>query len=631
MREPGHVGFVVELVGPLGAGRDADNDLVLADRQVSRRHLRFEPGPAGVELRDLASTHGTLINGARAEAKRLADGDVVQIGGVVIVFRTGAPPTPRPDDSIWRTASLIAEPASHATGTTARRLRLLYDAGRLIGALAEPEGALERLLDLTVEVLDCSRAVIAIGRRIARSRGGGEVAIDPAILAQVVARREAVLVRAGSARFAMAAPLDAGSRVLGVLYVDDHERTTPFVADDLDFLGALARLAAAALVQGEAHRRALGLAEAVAGAPAPLIGDSEAMQKLRAQIARCATADATVVIHGETGTGKELVAAHLHAASKRADRPFVAVNCAAIPESLIETELFGHAKGAFTGATAARRGRFACADGGTLFLDEVGELSAAAQAKLLRVLESGELQPVGADETIAVDVRTIAASHRDLLREVAAGRFREDLYYRLDVLALEVPPLRARGDDVLKLADHFRAEAAARLGRPVTAITAAATAALRSYGWPGNVRQLRNELERAVLLAEGAAVDTGDLRLRGTPEPPAATLAEDRARLDRASWELVHRALAQAGSADAAARLLGISPAELDALLARDPAAVVMVARESSGSWSPIEAAERQLLETALRDHKGNVRDAGRALGVSRATMYRKVEKYGLK
>ena len=626
------MGFVLELVGPVGAGRDADNDLVLADRQVSRRHLRFETGPAGVDVRDLASTHGTLINGVRAEAKRLADGDVVQVGGVVIVFRTGAPPTPRPGDSVWRTASELVEPAARASSASARRLRLLFDVGRLLGALDDSPTALERLLDLTVEVLDCSRAVIAIGRRIARSRGGGEVAIDPAILAQVVARREAVLVRDPTVRSAMAAPLDAGSRVLGVLYVDDRERSAAFVADDLEFLAALARLAAAALVQAEAQRRAQGVAEVMAGAPPPLIGDSEPMQKLRAQIARCATADATIVIHGETGTGKELVAAHLHAASRRADRPFIAVNCAAIPESLIETELFGHAKGAFTGATATRRGLFVSADGGTLFLDEVGELSPAAQAKLLRVLETGELQPVGSDETIEVDVRTIAASHRDLLREVAAGRFREDLYYRLDVLALDVPPLRVRGDDVLKLAEHFRADAAARLGRPVGSITPAARAALRAYGWPGNVRQLHNELERAVLLAEGNAVDAGDLRLRGTPEAPAATLAEDHARLDQASWELVQRAVAQGGTAAGAARLLHISPAELDALLARDPAAMVLVEREASaGAWPPIEAAERQLIEAALRDHDGNVRDAGRALGVSRATMYRKIEKYGLK
>jgi DNA-binding NtrC family response regulator len=338
-----------------------------------------------------------------------------------------------------------------------------------------------------------------------------------------------------------------------------------------------------------------------------------------------------VLVHGETGTGKELVAAHLHAASRRAERAFVAVNCAAIPEALIETELFGHAKGAFTGATSARRGRFLSADGGTLFLDEIGELSPAAQAKLLRVLESGEVQPVGADDPLAVDVRIIAASHRDLLREVGAGRFREDLFYRLDVLALDIPPLRVRGDDIAVLAEHFRAVAVARLGRPIDAITAAAQAALRAYGWPGNVRQLRNEIERAVLLAEGDAIDTGDLRLRGIADAAAPTLAEEHARLDKASWELVQRAIAQGGSVDAAARLLNISPAELEALLARDPASVVLVAREPSGTWTQIELAERQLLEAALRDCGGNVRDAGRALGVSRATMYRKVEKYDLK
>ena len=576
--------FVVEVAGALAVGRDADNALVVADRQVSRHHARFDLDGDALTIADLASTHGTLLNGRRIDGTaRLADGDVVQLGGVLLEAHDGPIPTPRPGESLWQTASAAVEPTARAPTAAARKLRVLFDVGRLIASLDDTDRALERVLDLTLEALDCTHAAIALGgpggRRITRARGTPEdIAVPPAVIAQVIARGEAVLVRDG--RSALAAPLAER----GVLYVDDHGRAGKFGPDDLDFIAALARLAAVALDKGDAVRRASIAVELGAGVP-PLHGDSDAMRKLRVQIAKCAGADAAVLVHGETGTGKELVAAHLHAASRRAQRPFVAVNCAAIPETLIESELFGHVKGAFTGAEKPRRGRFACAHTGTLFLDEIGDLALPAQAKLLRVLETGEVHAVGADEPQEVDVRIVAASHKDLHAEVAAGRFREDLFYRLDVLAIDVPPLRARGDDVRMLADVFRAEAAARLARPVVGITAAASAALRAYAWPGNVRQLRNEIERAVLLCEGVEIDAGDLRLRAAPAAPV----DDR--LERGRWQ---------------------------------------IAEAPAGAWAPAEAVERQAIADALRAAGGNVEVAARAIGVSRATMYRKVARFGL-
>jgi two-component system, NtrC family, response regulator AtoC len=233
-----------------------------------------------------------------------------------------------------------------------------------------------------------------------------------------------------------------------------------------------------------------------------LIGDSPAMREVRARIDKIAPTDATVLVRGDSGTGKELVARALHTRGPRAAGPFVAINCAAIPDGLFESELFGHEKGAFTGAASTHAGLAEVADGGTLFLDEIGELTAAAQARLLRFLQDSEIRRVGASRSRHVDVRVIAATHRDLLRGVRHGSFREDLYYRLRVVEVLLPPLRERGDDVLLLARHLLARAAARIGRPELALTGDALRAIREYHWPGNVRELDNAIERAAILCD---------------------------------------------------------------------------------------------------------------------------------
>ncbi len=238
-----------------------------------------------------------------------------------------------------------------------------------------------------------------------------------------------------------------------------------------------------------------------------IIGDSEPLLRVLEDVKSVAGTEATVMILGETGTGKELIARSIHSSSRRSDKPFVKVNCPAIPANLIESELFGHERGAFTGATNKREGRFSIADGGTIFLDEIGELSIDLQSKLLRVLQEGEFEPVGSSKTVMVDVRVIAATNRDLLKEIAEGRFREDLYYRLNVFQIELPPLRERAGDIEKLASAFMDKYAKRNGIALSPLSAGDLARLKSYPWPGNIRELQNVIERAVITAADGRLD----------------------------------------------------------------------------------------------------------------------------
>jgi two-component system nitrogen regulation response regulator NtrX len=258
-----------------------------------------------------------------------------------------------------------------------------------------------------------------------------------------------------------------------------------------------------------------------------IVGESPVMQKLKEQIAIAAPTDGWVLITGEHGTGKELVARQIHLQSRRADRPFVAVNCAAIPEELIESELFGHEKGAFTGAIQTKRGRFELADGGTLFLDEIGDMSMMTQAKILRILQEHRFERVGGTETLQVDVRVIAATNKDLEAEMAAGGFREDLYYRLNVIPFRVPALRERREDIPTLIARFAARFASEAGRPLPHLTDAALRRLVEYPWPGNVRELQNIMERLVLMTPGGEIGVDDL--------PAQIASADRAKQLRAS------------------------------------------------------------------------------------------------
>src|SRR5919198_2285871 len=258
----------------------------------------------------------------------------------------------------------------------------------------------------------------------------------------------------------------------------------------------------------EAENRAL---RATVDRRLAMIGESYVMAQLREQIAMAAPTKGRVLIYGENGTGKELVARNIHMLSRKRGGPFVEVNCAAIPEELIESELFGHIKGAFTGATADRRGKFEAADGGTLFLDEIGDMSLKTQAKVLRALQEEVVEPVGGTSTVKVDVRVIAATNKDLPTEIRAGRFREDLYFRLNVIPIFVPPLRDRDADIPLLAEHFVAELAREYGRRPKRLDPGAATGLRSYKWPGNVRELRNVIERLMIMVPGDTIALSDL------------------------------------------------------------------------------------------------------------------------
>ena len=303
-----------------------------------------------------------------------------------------------------------------------------------------------------------------------------------------------------------------------------------------------------------------------------MVGESHAMRQLREQVAMAAPTNGRVLIYGENGTGKELVARTIHNLSRRRNHAFVEVNCAAIPEELIESELFGHVRGAFTGAVADRRGKFEAADGGTIFLDEIGDMSLKTQAKVLRVLQEQTLEAVGSTTRIKVDARVLAATNKDLQAEIRAGQFREDLYFRLNVIPIFVPPLRDRQEDIPLLADHFMAEFAREYGRRVKSFDPAAGAVLQQYPWPGNVRELRNVIERLMIMVPGdriAASDLVFLEPGGVPRPQAAaeaggerlTLHEARDRFER---DLILRTLAeQQGNMSRTADALGVERSNL--------------------------------------------------------------------
>jgi two-component system, NtrC family, nitrogen regulation response regulator NtrX len=309
-----------------------------------------------------------------------------------------------------------------------------------------------------------------------------------------------------------------------------------------------------------------------------IVGESEVMRQLLEQVSMAAPTNGRVLIYGENGTGKELVARTIHGHSRRARGPFIEVNCAAIPEELIESELFGHMRGAFTGATADRRGKFELADGGTLFLDEIGDMSMKTQAKVLRALQEQVVEPVGGTSNVKVDVRVIAATNKDLPTEIRAGRFREDLYFRLNVIPISVPPLREREQDAILLAEHFIAEFGREYGRRPKHLDVGAATGLRSYRWPGNVRELRNVIERLMIMVPGDTITLPNLAFLG-------------------------------GSGT-----IGVEPAGVPALPLHE-------ARDRF---------EREYILRALAANNGNISRTADALGVERSNLYRKMKGFGI-
>ena len=398
------------------------------------------------------------------------------------------------------------------------------------------------------------------------------------------------------------APMD-GLEVLDRLRAEDPDATVVMVSGHgsvetavealkrgaFDFLEkppdrqVVLRRIANALAERDLERENEALRRAAPGVRGPIVGQSGKLRKVLEKAARVAPTRAYVLITGGNGTGKELIAREIHALSERAAGPFVEVNCAAIPHELIESELFGHEKGAFTGAHARRKGKFELADGGTLFLDEVGDMSLAAQAKVLRVLQEGVIQRVGGDQPIAVNVRVLAATNKDIEKEIAEGNFREDLYYRLNVVPLHVPSLDERREDIPELVRHFAAAYCRENGLPPREFDDAAVDALASRPWPGNVRELRNTVERLVILAPGSTVTAEDVA--GLTGPPLSRAREE-------------------GTAALLDRNLSFSDYR--------------------------DAAEKAFLERKLLENDWNVSETARQLDMQRSHLYKKIEKYNL-
>lgn len=337
-----------------------------------------------------------------------------------------------------------------------------------------------------------------------------------------------------------------------------------------------------------------------------IIGRSASMQEVFKLIGQLAMSNATALITGESGTGKELVARAIYSHSTRSAKPYLAINCAAIPENLLESELFGHEKGSFTGAIAQRVGKFEQCDGGTLFLDEIGDMSLPTQTKILRVLQDGTFERVGGSETVRVDVRVIAATNKDLEAVVAAKEFREDLFYRLNVVRVRIPPLREREGDIRLIVNYFLKVFAERLGKPISSVHSEALTALENYSWPGNVRELENVIERAFVVCKSDALLIGDL--------PAEVIG-------------VVNPAAPAGSAPAG---------EASVELAADASIEVLAARlfrlaRGDKELKVIPAVERELIVCALKETGGNQVQAAKLLGITRATLRKRVEKFGIR
>jgi len=602
----------------LSIGRDFENNVQLADGKSSRHHAEIRLEDEGWVVIDLGSSNGTHVNGKQIKQVALNEGDIVRIGETLMSFESEEPekgPTleralTEAEFAGFETLSaehntlLMAADAAAASIDDLKRanMRLLK-----LYELARASAAADTLSQLFVETTRLVETALEADRVFpilhedgtwspwskARGKGAGKIAravssapVSMGVVETVKRDLKAVLTRAGEdERFknrpsvkvneiatVVCVPLVSGERFLGVLYADRVSGGDDFERGDLEFLDAAAAYTALAIealrTREAATRRAQALAQEVREDNV-MVGEAEPMMKVKDFIERAAPADAGVLVLGESGTGKELVAKAIHHNSPRADESFEVVNCAALSESLVESELFGHVKGAYTGATADRAGRFELAHKGTIFLDEIGELPDRIQTKLLRVLEQGESVRVGEARVRHVDVRVVAATNRDLDDEVAQGRFRQDLFYRLNILRVDIPPLRDRGDDLDLLIDHYCALFARKTGRASLSISHGVRKMFARYQWPGNVRELRNVLERLAVLVPADPITEKDLPpglLAGAGHVPQGSASS--LKLEDIEREHVLRVLERAGgNKKKAAELLGIDRSTLYARL----------------------------------------------------------------
>lgn len=588
---------------PVTIGRDPDREVPVDDHQCSRLHCKVWFDGTDWRVEDCHSRNGTFVNSRRIESATLRPGDAIHIGERLLVFIQQGEPV---SGAGWQPALLesttfvarvpsseqkeavIGQLKGKSNPDSVRNAAILC---RLAGELHEQD-SVESILSIVSQALTVGTRADAIviwltgsdGRL--RRYGGASDSGQPSPLASLVLHQhEALLVeqthlthKAGAATestvggeqptSAICVPIPQRSGCRGAIECLCSSLTDPLTSSNLELCIAIARQAGLALenldYRERLERANVQLRNEVAGRHR-LIGESAPIRHLLGMVSRVAATESTVLLIGESGTGKELVARMIHDSSPRASGPYVAVNCAAFLESLLESELFGHEKGAFTGAARQHLGQFERAHRGTMFLDEIGELSLNCQAKLLRVLEGHPFERVGGNQHVEVDVRIIAATHRhfpDLIRD---GRFREDLYFRLRVIELAIPPLRERGEDVLVLASHFLDHYRRKLGTGPLRISPAAAETLRSHPWPGNIRELKNAIERAVVLGTREEIHPDDLGLPERSAPSRSPLKSDpakpspSAKLADAELRHIQSVLQQTdGNKTEACRLLGI-------------------------------------------------------------------------
>jgi transcriptional regulator with GAF, ATPase, and Fis domain len=590
-------------------GRDPSNEISLLDSLVSRRHCVIRNESGTFRLQDLESRNSTFVSGVPVMDRVLVPGDQIRVGNSILIFQgaeDGSLPhgaslsldaTPAPGAAtvvLRKEDALYLRPPTREqlpnTAKTVRDLKVLLDFSRALNSVHSLAPLQERVLEAILAIAPADQAAILLtedgttgfssvqgkDRRLGENQ---PIHASQTILNRVLEERLAVLtsnVQSDESyrdadsllqrrvHSVLAVPLEGQDKVLGVLYLEASSAGARFDSDLLQLVTTLGNITALAM-ENARHLERLGgenrrLHEEL-NIHHSMIGESKAMHEVYGFVSRVAGRDSTVLISGESGTGKELVARAVHMNSGRSDKPFVAINCAAITETLLESELFGHERGAFTGAVSQKKGKLEVAEGGTVFLDEIGELAVPMQAKLLRVLQEREFERVGGTRPIKLDVRLIAATNRDLKEASRTGAFRPDLYYRLNVVSLHMPALRERRDDIPMLAAYFAAQYAEKVKRRVAGISPEARTCLMRYEWPGNVRELENAIERAVVLGSTELILPDDLpdsileETAASGEPVSAL--HDGIR--EAKKVLIERAIEQAnGNYTEAAKILGV-------------------------------------------------------------------------
>jgi Nif-specific regulatory protein len=602
----------------ISIGREPSNQISLLDSLVSRRHCVIRKDGKGFLLQDLESRNNTFVNSVPVKERVLTDGDQIRVGKSVLVFQgltkelpddhvslqlnsaaTPGGPTMilRKQDAIYLQTSKLR--ALDATARTVRDLNVLLNFSTHLNLVHGLDALQHKVLEAVVDISSADRAAILLTEEGSegftsvigwdRKLGPNQpILVSQTILNQVIEEnlavlcndvpsdetfREAESLLAPQVRSVLAVPLEVHDKLLGVLYLDASSQVPRFDSELLQLVTALGNVAALA-IENARHLERLAdenrRLQQELNIQHSMVGESQRMRAVYQFVSRVAPRESTVLINGESGTGKELVARAIHSNSGRKDRPFVAINCAAIVDTLLESELFGHEKGAFTGAVGQKKGKLETAEGGTVFLDEIGELAAPLQAKLLRVLQEREFERVGGTRSIKLDIRLIAATNVDLNEASRTGKFRQDLYYRLNVVSIEVPPLRDRAEDIPLLAAYFTARYSEKVNRRVAGISPKARACLQRYPWPGNVRELENAIERAVVLGSTELILPEDLpdsileETAASGEPVAAL--HDGIR--EAKKKIIEQAIEQAnGNYTDAAGLLGVHPNHLFRLI----------------------------------------------------------------